>query len=161
MKIKIHSGHEPGKGIHMKNEINEILSEYTTGGITLEKANAELAAAGSSTYLDPEKNVLTKDEIEETVVRESPAEACGTGLLDIGTGCLDKVFVADGKLPAADCGEMPHRLWPCGGCSGPCGIVYRPADFPATDPLTAVSVGIVSGLAATGINQITKQIAKE
>ena len=33
-------------------------------------------------------------------------------------------------------------------------------DFPATDPLTAVSVGIVSGLAATGVNQITKQIGK-
>lgn len=34
-------------------------------------------------------------------------------------------------------------------------------DFPAADPLTAVSVGIVSGLAATGINQITKQLTKE
>ena len=34
-------------------------------------------------------------------------------------------------------------------------------DFPAADPLTAVSVGLVSGLAATGINQITKQLTKE
>lgn len=33
-------------------------------------------------------------------------------------------------------------------------------DFPATDPLTAVSVGIVSGLAATGANQVTKQLTK-
>ncbi|WP_366776160.1 phage holin family protein [uncultured Gemmiger sp.] len=31
-------------------------------------------------------------------------------------------------------------------------------DFPATDPLTAVAVGIVSGLAATGINQAVKQL---
>ena len=31
-------------------------------------------------------------------------------------------------------------------------------DFPATDPLTAVSVGIVSGLAATGINQVYTQM---
>ena len=90
----------------MKNEINDILSEYTTGDITMEKANAELAAAGSSTYLNPEKNVLTKDEIEETVVGESPADACGTGLLDTGTGCLDKVLVADGKLVDNDVGEM-------------------------------------------------------
>src|SRR5574344_510421 len=32
-------------------------------------------------------------------------------------------------------------------------------DGPATDPLTAVSVGIVSGLAATGINQVYKQLS--
>ena len=31
-------------------------------------------------------------------------------------------------------------------------------DFPATDSLTAVAVGIVSGLAATGINQAAKQL---
>lgn len=30
--------------------------------------------------------------------------------------------------------------------------------FPAEDPITAAAVGIVSGLAATGINQIVKQI---
>lgn len=32
-------------------------------------------------------------------------------------------------------------------------------DFPATDPLTAVAVGIVSGLAATGVNQAVKQLS--
>jgi len=31
-------------------------------------------------------------------------------------------------------------------------------DFPAVDYITAVAVGIVSGLAATGINQIGKQL---
>lgn len=31
-------------------------------------------------------------------------------------------------------------------------------DFPATDLLTAAAVGIVSGLAATGINQAIKQL---
>ena len=30
-------------------------------------------------------------------------------------------------------------------------------DFPAADPITAAAVGIASGLAATGINQIYKQ----
>lgn len=34
-------------------------------------------------------------------------------------------------------------------------------DFPATDPITAAAVGIVSGLAATGINQAVKQLGKE
>lgn len=32
-------------------------------------------------------------------------------------------------------------------------------EYPATDPVTAVAVGIVSGLAATGINQVFKQIS--
>lgn len=50
-----------------------------------------------------------------------------------------------------------------------CGIVGAPLgvlalrivpDFPATDYLTAVAVGIVSGLAATGANQIVKQLGK-
>ena len=40
---------------------------------------------------------------------------------------------------------------------GVCGGVLGVADFPATDPLTAVAVGIVSGLAATGVNQMVKQ----
>lgn len=33
-------------------------------------------------------------------------------------------------------------------------------DFPATDYITAVAVGIVSGFAATGINQVVKQLSK-
>lgn len=37
--------------------------------------------------------------------------------------------------------------------------LYIPVpDFPAGDPLNAAAVGIVSGLAATGINQIGKQL---
>ena len=34
-------------------------------------------------------------------------------------------------------------------------------EFPASDYLTAAAVGIVSGLAATGINQVYKQMTKE
>ena len=34
-------------------------------------------------------------------------------------------------------------------------------DFPASDIITAAAVGIVSGLAATGVNQIVKQAGKE
>lgn len=33
-------------------------------------------------------------------------------------------------------------------------------DFPAQDPMTAAAVGIVSGLAATGVHQIYKQYKK-
>ena len=49
----------------------------------------------------------------------------------------------------------------CGVVGGVLGIVALYTglpQFPATEPLTAVSVGIVSGLAATGINQAVKQL---
>lgn len=44
-----------------------------------------------------------------------------------------------------------------GGILGVIGLYLMP-DFPSNDILTATSVGIVSGLAATGINQIYKQL---
>ena len=47
-----------------------------------------------------------------------------------------------------------------GGILGVAGLYLGLPDFPATDPLTAVAVGIVSGLAATGVNQAAKQILK-
>ena len=47
-----------------------------------------------------------------------------------------------------------------GGFLGVAGMYLMP-DFPATDYLTAVAVGIVSGFAATGINQVTKQFGGE
>lgn len=34
-------------------------------------------------------------------------------------------------------------------------------DFPAADPITAAAVGIVSGLAATGVNQAFKQMRSD
>lgn len=49
-----------------------------------------------------------------------------------------------------------------GGFGGILGVVamYVMADFPGSDPLTAVAIGIVSGLAATGAHQIYKQLTK-
>lgn len=47
----------------------------------------------------------------------------------------------------------------CGVLGGVLGAValYLTPDFPAGDILTSIAVGIVSGLAATGINQVFKQ----
>lgn len=39
--------------------------------------------------------------------------------------------------------------------------MYIMADFPASDVITAISVGIMSGLASTGVNQVYKQVTKE
>lgn len=48
----------------------------------------------------------------------------------------------------------------CGIVGGALGVVglRTIADFPASDIVTAIAVGIVSGLAATGADQIIKQM---
>ena len=48
----------------------------------------------------------------------------------------------------------------CGMAGAVLGVagMYVMPEFPATDPITAVAVGIVSGLAATGADQIAKQL---
>lgn len=48
----------------------------------------------------------------------------------------------------------------CGACGLALGIaaMFIMPDFPATDYITAAAVGIVSGLAATGVNQAVKQL---
>lgn len=50
----------------------------------------------------------------------------------------------------------------CGVCGGILGVVgmYTMPEFPAGDVMTAAAVGIVSGLAATGADQIGKQLKK-
>lgn len=49
-----------------------------------------------------------------------------------------------------------------GGFGGVLGVVamFVMPDFPGADPLTAIAIGIVSGLAATGAHQIYKQFTK-
>lgn len=44
-----------------------------------------------------------------------------------------------------------------GALLGPVGLKVMP-DFPAQDILTAIAVGIASGLAATGAHQVYKQL---
>jgi hypothetical protein len=47
-----------------------------------------------------------------------------------------------------------------GAALGVAGLYLGLPEFPAHDPLTALAVGIVSGLAATGANQVFKQLGK-
>ena len=44
----------------------------------------------------------------------------------------------------------------CGGILGVVGL-YTMSDFPAGDVINAIAVGMASGLAATGVNQLYKQ----
>ena len=69
----------------------------------------------------------------------------------VGIGCKAAGSVKDELIPVI-CGCV-------GAVLGIAGLYLMP-DFPATDAINALAVGIVSGLAATGVNQIYKQLIK-
>ena len=69
----------------------------------------------------------------------------------VGIGCKAAGSVKDELIPVI-CGCV-------GAVLGIAGLCLMP-DFPATDVINALAVGIVSGLAATGVNQIYKQLTK-
>ena len=54
---------------------------------------------------------------------------------------------------------IPVIMAVIGGILGAVGMGVIP-DFPATDYITAVAVGMFNGLAATGVNQLYKQSKK-
>ena len=81
--------------------VNDVMQKYTAGEIELAEANKKLAELGTGFNLNPEKNVLTEEEKRQTVVGYFPEQATGWGLLDTGTGSLDKVKVIGGKFDHA------------------------------------------------------------
>ena len=67
-------------------------------------------------------------------------------------------LIAQGvKATALDNKWLPVICGVCGGILGVVGMRVMP-DFPAQDIITAAAVGIVSGFAATGVNQVYKQL---
>lgn len=70
---------------------------------------------------------------------------------------------------AAECAKltpMPNEWLPalCGVVGAILGVValyVSPTIMPATDFLSAIAVGIVSGLAATGAHQVYKQLSEK
>ena len=75
---------------------NDIIRAYTKGELTMEEANAKLKEIGVNLRLVEGKNQLTAEEIAETRVGDTPKEANGWGLLDVGVGGFEKVHVVDG-----------------------------------------------------------------
>lgn len=67
------------------------------------------------------------------------------------------LFVSNSKL---DNKWIPAICGVCGALLGIAGLYIGVPDFPATDYLTAAAVGAASGLAATGADQIFKQLKK-
>ena len=62
------------------------------------------------------------------------------------------------KVSGLDNKFIPVIVGLTGGVLGVAALYINLPDFPAADPLTAVAVGIVSGLAATGVDQTIKQL---
>lgn len=90
----------------MKNpEIAKVFEEIDSGTITLEEANKRLFEAGAPYHLNPWKNHIGRNEQ-------------GVGLLDTGTGTLDKVRVieTDERIylaePAFDAEAFKHSALP-------------------------------------------------
>ena len=78
--------------------IHEIVRDYTTGEADLEATNAALSEAGAGFSFRPGQNVITDEDRKQTVVGYYPEQASGYGLLDTGTGSMEKVRVAGGRL---------------------------------------------------------------
>lgn len=80
----------------------------------------------------------------------------GTRVAAITALCYAVGYVA--KLTKLDNKWIPVI---CGGVGIVLGILgmYCVPGFPASDPITAALVGLASGLSATGINQIGKQLS--
>ena len=57
--------------------------------------------------------------------------------------------------------KIPVMMCACGGIIGVVAYYFATSLIPATDPFTALAIGIVSGAMATTINQIWKQSQKE
>jgi hypothetical protein len=81
-----------------------------------------------------------------------------TGVAAITVICL---LIGQGvKASGLDNKFIPIICGVCGAVLGIVGMFIVP-DFPATDYITAAAVGIVSGLAATGANQVIKQLGSD
>ena len=78
--------------------------------------------------------------------------ACITVICYLAAAAIKQTPLANKWLPTL-CGAL-------GGVLGLAAMHLSVPEFPAGDPLTALAVGIVSGLAATGADQIIKQASK-
>lgn len=78
-----------------------------------------------------------------------------TGIAAISVICYLAAEVL--KASALDSKWLPAVCGAVGALLGAAAMFVMP-EFPASDPITAVAIGIQSGLAATGANQIYKQL---
>lgn len=82
-----------------------------------------------------------------------------TEILGVGAITIICYLFAEGvKATKLNNKWIPVLVGLLGGILGIVGMHVMP-EFPASDILTAIAVGISSGLAATGVNQVYKQLS--
>lgn len=82
------------------------------------------------------------------------------GMVGVGAITVICYLVATAvKATPLDNKWLPVVCGVCGAILGVVGLYVMP-DFPASDIITALAVGVTSGLASTGANQIYKQLKK-
>ena len=62
------------------------------------------------------------------------------------------------KASGIDNKWIPVIVGLCGGAIGVAAFLVHMPEYPANDVITAIAVGIASGLSATGVDQISKQL---
>jgi hypothetical protein len=80
------------------------------------------------------------------------ASVAGITIICYLVGLIVKASGLDNKWIPIICGVAGMIL-------GVIGMIVIP-DFPASDYITSAAVGIVSGLAATGVDQVAKQLTQ-
>ena len=73
-----------------QSRMEEILRDYTAGKLDAQQANQELKKMGAPVRLQPGRNEITEAEQQATRVGDTPDQAEGYGLLDTGTGSMEK-----------------------------------------------------------------------
>lgn len=82
----------------------EIIMQYTNGEKTAEQVNEELKEINCSVRLNPGNDIITEEELAETIVGDKPEQANGYGMMDHGVGRLEKVKVVNGCTVNVDMG---------------------------------------------------------
>ncbi|MEF9971044.1 MAG: phage holin family protein [Oscillospiraceae bacterium] len=81
-----------------------------------------------------------------------------TEIVSVAAISVISFLIAQGiKATPLDNKWLPVICGICGAILGYLGFLLMP-NFPAGDPISAIAVGIVSGLAATGTHQAIKQL---
>lgn len=88
-------------------------------------------------------------------------ELSSVGVTTVATITVICFFVAEViKITPLNNKWIPTICGILGGILGPVAMRTVP-NFPASDMFTAVSVGIISGLSATGVHQTYKQLTRK
>ena len=115
-------------------------------------------------------NDSTIDQRGSIEYREAKRQATEVrdALVQLRQETRDSVVAAKAPKTAVTCPfcgattipDASGRCEYCGGAIGALALLFGMPEFPAQDYFTAVAGGIMSGLTATGVNQIGKQLAK-